>query len=500
MRILKNNSKTWAICNMERSLTTLISISLTGALIGKGFDYSINLIIARSIGPEALGIFSFGLVVVNLLSNISQSGLDNAAQKFIAKYRSQNRPNVVTGIVLFTLLGGLIAGSTITLIFYAVVRLDLLPGTRSISSPVLLFVISVPLFATMRICTNITHGFKQTKYAVYIDDFAKSGVAIILCGVSIITVSTVEGVILGYILAVVIANITGVYSIWKLGGFNQFFSPVIKFREIITLSLPSTVINITQYTLNMSGILLLGIFKGSETVGFFQASLQNALLLTFLLLSVNSIFPTLASEYFYDDKIDTLRETYNTLTKWMLYLCFMLYIYIIVFSSEILTLFGSGFTRSATPLIILGFGTFAMTVIGPAGQLLLMTGYERLEALNTAISCALAIILGLLLIPNYGLLGASASTALAMFSLSALRLVQVHFFYDIQPYDRHQLRTLGTLLLSGGILIIYRRLDISLVPKLILGGILLVLPFLIQLSIYGIDESDRKLIQNINDI
>lgn len=67
---------------MRDSITKLVSISFFGGLIGRGLRYGFNVVIARGLGFEALGVFAFGMVVMKGGGVFVRLGLDSAAKKF----------------------------------------------------------------------------------------------------------------------------------------------------------------------------------------------------------------------------------------------------------------------------------------------------------------------------------------------------------------------------------------------------------------------------------
>lgn len=79
----------------------------------------------------------------------------------------------------------------------------------------------------------------------------------------------------------------------------------------------------------------------------------------------------------------------------------------------LLALFGEGFAAGVPVLAVLVMGSVTASLFGPGEDLLTMLGGERLCAALTLAALGVAILLGLLLIPALGLLGAAASMSAA---------------------------------------------------------------------------------------
>ncbi len=87
----------------------------------------------------------------------------------------------------------------------------------------------------------------------------------------------------------------------------------------------------------------------------------------------------------------------------------------------ILWLFGTEFTAGYPLMFVLVLGLLARAAVGPAQGLLVATGHQNLTAAVMAVTVACNGGLNLLLIPQWGLMGAAAATATA-FALESLTL------------------------------------------------------------------------------
>ena len=76
-------------------------------------------------------------------------------------------------------------------------------------------------------------------------------------------------------------------------------------------------------------------------------------------------------------------------------------------------------------MIILILGQSSSLIFGPNGPLLMMTGYQKSALKLTGLSAALNVILNIILIPKYGILGASISTSTSLFILNMLMYITV---------------------------------------------------------------------------
>ncbi len=88
-------------------------------------------------------------------------------------------------------------------------------------------------------------------------------------------------------------------------------------------------------------------------------------------------------------------------------------------------------------LVILALGHFIYVATGPVGYLLLMTGHEKVERNNVFLSAGISILLGLLLIPPYGIVGAAVATVIALVfkNLNSVRLVRKYLSISVWSFS-----------------------------------------------------------------
>jgi len=85
-----------------------------------------------------------------------------------------------------------------------------------------------------------------------------------------------------------------------------------------------------------------------------------------------------------------------------------------------LGVFGSDYGRGAPALAILSLGELANALAGPVALILTMTGHEGDAAKSLAVAAVTNVILNLALIPNFGVEGAAAATAVSLTAWNTL--------------------------------------------------------------------------------
>jgi O-antigen/teichoic acid export membrane protein len=185
-------------------------------------------------------------------------------------------------------------------------------------------------------------------------------------------------------------------------------------------------------------------------------------------------------------------------TKWIVYLTTLGGAFLLIYRSEILRLFGETAPEAEMALAILAVGQFTAAGVGATGYLLSMSGYERVESVNTLTVVILNVVLNYVLIQQYGIVGAGAATAISLGLLNLVRLAEVRWFLGIQPYHRTYWRGGIATGVGIGILLLGRYIPLFPLAKAFVVGACGLLGFLGSMYLLGADEYDRLLIESLD--
>lgn len=483
---------------MRNSITKLVSISFLGGLIGRGLRYGFNIVIARGLGLEALGVFAFGMVVMKAGGVFARFGLDSAAQKFIPIYRTNDEPTKVSGTVLICLLTPLLAGGVIVgVLYFGYGSIEELVG-RTFYPTTRLFILGIPMISVMMVGVNATYGLKQTKYSVYIRDFGQSVAALFLMGIAAFVFSDLELLIIAYLASICFGIVLAVIFLAREGALRFDVRPDFEYRRIFAFSLPLTLAASVQYLVSWTDILVLGVFVPSDAVGWYQAAYQTSVLLVVVLQSANSIFPSVTADFHESGQHERLNRVYTAVTKWVTYLTVLGLAFVLVYNQEILSIFGASVQSAQTALTILAIGQTINAAVGPTGFLLIMTGYERLQLVNNVIAAVLNVVLNVVLIQSYGIIGAAAATAASLAILNLFRLLEVWYLLGLQPYSRQYWRGATAITGAVGVLLLGTLLPVASLVRVVTAGSIALCVFVVLIWLIGIDETDAILIETID--
>ncbi|EFW90159.1 polysaccharide biosynthesis protein [Haladaptatus paucihalophilus DX253] len=482
---------------MKNNIAKFASIAFVGGIVGRGLRYAINVVIAQGLGTDALGLFAFGMVVMKAGSIPARLGLDTAVQKFIPIYRNDEETSKVSGTALLGLVTPLVIGSGLSLLLYFNrAAISAFTGNR-FGSAIQLFIVGIPLFSTMMVASNATKGLKETKYFVYTRDIGQSSVAFLLVAVGAFVLNDLRLTILGYVVSLGVGVLLAVFFLLRRGVISLDVRPQFEFTEIFLVSMPLTVALVTQYLVSWTDILMLGFFVSPARVGWYQAAYQTSMLLLVVLQAASSIFPSLAADLYHNGKKDRLEMVYTVVTKWVSFFTVLGLIFLATYAGPVLQIFGTSTESARLALVILAFGQTTAAMVGPSGYLLIMSGYEKLQMINSVAVCAMNIGLNFLLIRQFGIVGAAAATSSSIATLNVLRLVEVRYLLGIQPYSRRFWKGVIAILVSTIVLVGGRLMGIGSFLGTVLIGAVALGVFGVVVYLLGF-ENDKVLVEAID--
>jgi len=169
----------------------------------------------------------------------------------------------------------------------------------------------------------------------------------------------------------------------------------------------------------------------NSTVGYYTAAYNIMGVFSFVPNSfVSALFPVMSISF--RDSDESLIEIFHKGIKYLYLLALPMALGVTLLRSEIVELiYGSGFIPSEKPLAILIWAEFFVFLDVLLGNMLLSINKERWTMLSSGLGAFLNIALNLILIPNYGMIGAAVATFATEFSFFILFLFvsQMRIYY-----------------------------------------------------------------------
>jgi O-antigen/teichoic acid export membrane protein len=401
-----------------------------GSIVVRGVATALNLVVgiilARALGVRDYGIYAFALATASMLSIPSRAALSTLALREIAGGMAKDRPDLVRGVMRWT-MRRVLSFSVIAAVIAAAVGYgisgNLEPGSRLAFGIALLL---IPLMSLNGFRAATLRGLHYVVSGQIPEQVAVPGLMVVMVGVLLIAGRTdrlgAAGAVSLNVIAVAIAfAVATLMQARRLPGRVRD-SPAAYDRASWTGAIwPLLFVSGFSYANREMGLLLVGSLAGPADAGIYRVAVRGAELVAFALAGINAaVAPRLAQLHAANDTARLRRVLFLAAAASLAWA--VPFAAVLIFFGEwiLATVFGAEFAGGATTLAILGVGQVFHCATGPVGLLLNMTGRERTTAKGHAIALAVGLAGGLLLIPRWGVEGMAIAAALSVLTWNAV--------------------------------------------------------------------------------
>ena len=179
---------------------------------------------------------------------------------------------------------------------------------------------------------------------------------------------------------------------------------------------------------------MLGFFIGRApgvtlaTVGIYGAALETAGGLRKVNQAFNPIFTPIIAGMTATGDHQRAAATYAQLAQWMLWILLPLIGVILLAGTAILLIYGPAFRAGAAWLAVIAFGCATNSYVS-FGETIIMVQRPALNLLHSTITCIVAALANLLLIPRFGAMGAACALLTAYLTQGLLRFIALRFVF-----------------------------------------------------------------------
>ena len=391
------------------------AFAFTVKAVGAGLAFALNIVIAQMTDPATYGIFVFTLGWVALAALGMRLGLDTLVVRLVASYRTtpEQIPAVITWAYkrLLVQTGVVLLLAALTLIATRSSLSDTQFTTLLFAAPLLIVV------SWNSITQSIVQGFGRAT-ALVPDQVIRPGVFLAILGVWMLFVrlspTSVQLILASALAGTVALSVSSLWSRRLVGTDVQAQTATEPKDHAWGRGLtPLFLITGASVLLSQTDVLLLGILGDDASVGIYAAAGRIVVLVTFALTAINTVLAPMIANLWRARELPKLQSLVLTGVRISFGISIVLSAGLWIGAEAVMSLFGTEFVAAVPALQILLIGHVVNAFVGSVGVIQMMTGHERAAALFMGIAVVVNILLNLLLIPQYGIIGAAISTACA---------------------------------------------------------------------------------------
>ncbi len=210
----------------------------------------------------------------------------------------------------------------------------------------------------------------------------------------------------------------------------------------------------TMYSNSLIGFIggytmtfIMSILLPAYLIGVFAILMSIAGLTNFLQQNVNKVFAPIISTLVSKEDYEQLSMLYKESTFVLNIMTIPFILVVVLFSKDILGLYGDEFPPYTFELMILFLANYFSLMVGSSGMMMMMGGLEKEELKIQIYQLVFTLIASLLFLPMFGLLGAVFIRFASMFFINQIEVYYIHKRFAIWPWDKYSYLLMGIFLI-----------------------------------------------------
>jgi len=374
------------------------------------------LYVARYLGPEDYGIYSFAFAFIYFFSFIPDMGVHQILVREAAKDPEKAGKLIGNG----TIMKFLLALVALLLAFILINVINFPPSTKNA-----LYIASFGLLISGTGAYGTIYEAKlKMEYSLFFNLVSR----IFLLTFIFLAAASHSGLnvfVLASVSATLVHNLLMVLFSKKLVKVS-FDIDISLIKQLLKEAVPIAIASVFTVVYFKIDVLMLSFLRGDAEVGFYSAAYRLTDALVFLPAAfTTSTFP-LMSKYF-KDSFDSFSFAYARTFKY-LFAAGLLIAVLVTFASEkiILTFYGPEYQKSVIALQILIWATAITFISVLISSTCVSSGNQQIISKTAILAAFLNVILNMVLIPSTGYVGAAVATVLSVSGSMIFGLFWIH--------------------------------------------------------------------------
>jgi len=373
-----------------------------------------SVLMARTLGVEDYGVYSYVLGLVFLFALPAYAGLPPFLVREVSNYHSAENPGLLTGLIRRAHQVALFLGVFIMLLVLGFVIWKGGRGVDEKTHLMLIAAMTIPLLAVIQVRTGILQGFTLIIQSRIADTIVRPVVflVIVLILFFVGTLTPFSALFAQLMSLAVTLIVVSVLLKRQLKGVSA--DPVFDDQRWKRSILPFSAIAGVSYLNSELVIPLVGMLASKPEVAYFKVAISIAILVSAPLTIVEATIHPHITRVFASGEKARLFRMVSLAGIAALLVSLPLAAVLIGFGQEVLEfVYGSEYSEAYWPLAIIVTGFLIVNLVGPSMLLLHATHYESDALVISIAGAGLTVLLCLTLIPEKGALGAALAITIS---------------------------------------------------------------------------------------
>ncbi|MCK5003471.1 MAG: oligosaccharide flippase family protein [Candidatus Aminicenantes bacterium] len=397
----------------------------------------LHIFIARTAGPENYGIYAYAVSWTLLFAMMSKFGFVPSVLRFVASYEANGKWGLLKGIIIkshqISFALNIVFGS-ISFIILLIVRKEI--GV-SISNVLLVSILLGTGMTHLQIIASSLLSLRKVFLSKLVTPVLRPLILFIFAGGFLFLrgdkITGLEIITFDVITHFILILIGAVFLYRNVPVMVRSVKAEFATKVWIKVTFPLFLLSALHLVIAQTDIIMVGSLSGLKDAGIYNAVVKLCFIITFSLISVNSVIAPLISRFYSLGKSDEIKKIFRFTRVLLAMISLPLGAFLFLLSDFCLSVFGDIFINGSTSLKIMVIGKLVTVIAGPIGFLYSMTGHHNSALKVFGISAIMNIALNFIFIRLWGMDGAAlASTITIIFwNLTLIFLSKKKFGFSI---------------------------------------------------------------------
>ncbi|KAA0017930.1 oligosaccharide flippase family protein [Salinicola corii] len=381
----------------------------------------LGLVLGRLYGADGVGVFALAQSVILGAGIIARFGLNGTLMRYVSQ--DNDSPNIPVYLRWSVVRSGGLSITIGVLVWLSRDWVAIFFGSLALADVLASIALAIPAFTLSFVLAGFLKGVGMPARA----SLQENGSISLLAAACILALFwTTESHSLsqagwGFCLAAWLVGGQGAIQTWLWLRRHPLVTSVgadestLPSRETYFSTAHSfIVLNVSQFLQQVLSVMIAGALLSHADLGLFKSAERVALMISFILLVINAVFPPRFARLFHQGKHTQLKRLAQQSSMVATVLALPPAAICFLFPEWVLGWFGDEFRQAANLLRIIAIGQLINVTTGAVGFLLTMTGREKVMR-NISLACStLGTVSFFVLIPVFGATGAALSLMLVL--------------------------------------------------------------------------------------
>lgn len=409
-----------------------------------------GILLPRLYSTEQIGLLKNLVAYSALFAQFGTLGINGAIIILFPYFRDKEKKhNGFLILILFVGLVGFILTSALQIIFRPIL-IDINIEKAAMFIEYLNYLVILVFFQIFFSILDIYYSaLFNSAYGIFLREILQRLSILLLIGVFFFDLITFHQFVLFYILAISFPTFFLVLRLIRIKQFSlhcnfKFLNKTI-IHSIVSISAFSILNNFSMVFIQNIDIIMVTSMQGIAEAGIYTTCFFFGVVVSLPSRPINRIANIVSAEAWKINDLKTIRDVYNKSCLTLFIFGMFLFLGLWVNIDNVFSILGKSFEPGKWVIFFIGLSSLIDLTTGANNSILGTSRYYRVSTIFLLILLILVVLMNLLLIPKFGITGASIGSAVSLTVLNLLRFLFLYFKFKLQPFD---IRFLWVLILG----------------------------------------------------